>query len=178
MVEIIEFSDLRNRQRVKDGYLLWQKHFGVEFTIGTRLSDLSHPILANLAEPGEDSMYLLNAMIIGFSGLGTRTPFEHLDSPQQCRVIDIQLFLADQIRFEMLHRLGWLSHFPCGSYSFFHMVKEFDTVSKDCRDNPPELATSYKDFSSYAKLVDRDKQVFIRRLLPSALESFRKAFLS
>ena len=112
-------------------------------------------------------------MIIGFLGYGQFETFESLDSQIQSYVLDIHLFMADQIRFEMMFRLGWLDQFVGNQFSFFEMVKKFEHVKKTCQENPPQLAKDHSDYNDYRLLIDRDKQVFIRRMLSSALETFK-----
>ena len=88
-------------------------------------------------------------------------------------VMDIHLFLADQVRFEMLHRLQWLTSYPCIQYSLLEMVQDFDKVKVACLEKSPELAESHPGFEAYNKLAGGDKEVFIRRLIPQALETFK-----
>ena len=90
------------------------------------------------------------------------------------RVVDIHLFLADQLRFEMMQRLDWLLRYGGSNYSLLEMVQEFDTIKIKCRQNPPDLARSNPNYSEYTQLTDGDKEVFIRRLLQEALDQFKE----
>ena len=88
-------------------------------------------------------------------------------------VVDIHLFLADQTRFEMMHRLEWISTFEGGNYSLLSMVQEFEKIKTKCREHPPVLAESNPGYSTYTQLTVGDKEVFIRRMLQEALEIFK-----
>jgi hypothetical protein len=111
---------------------------------------------------------------MGILGLGPPTKFDYLPSEEQMRVVDIHLFLADQMRFEMMRRLEWLDSLPCQNTRIIEMVQDFDEVKTVCRDNPPGLAPSHPGYGSYQKLATRDKEVFIRQMLREALEKFQE----
>jgi len=55
------------------------------------------------------------------------------------------------------------------------MVKQFERVKQACQERPPQLAKDHPAYDDYRVLIDRDKQVFIRRMLSSALEAFKAA---
>jgi len=173
MAKIIPLDEYRIRSLLRAGYNQWQKKYKEEFNLTTGLADLSPATLCQLAEPGEASTTSLCSMIIGFLGYGDSETFESLDSRLQNDILDIQMFMADQIRFEMMHRLGWLDSFSGSRYSFFKMVTAFEHVFELCRKNPPKLAKDHPRYDEYRILVDRDQQVFIRRMLPAALEMFK-----
>ena len=61
---------------------------------------------------------------MGILGLGAAPKFNYLDREEQMMVVDIHLFLADQVRFEMMRRLGWLDNFTCERYRLLEMVQE------------------------------------------------------
>ncbi|MBR9979894.1 MAG: hypothetical protein KFF50_02595, partial [Desulfatitalea sp.] len=92
------------------------------------------------------------------------------------RVVDIHLFLADQVRFEMMRRIGWLARYGATQYPLFEMVRRFNEIQLACRQDPPALAPSHPDYPEYIALTHRDRDVFIRRLLPAALERFQQKF--
>lgn len=173
MADIVHLSDIRNQNALRAGFRLWHSRFGQRFSSNTCLQDLRPEILSQLAAPGDDSANLINALIIGFLELGQSAVFEDLEPRLQSRVLDIHLFLADQIRFEMMWRLGWLSTYSAGQLPLFDLVRQFDHVQKACQDYPPQLAATHSGYADYKKLVHRDQQVFIRRMLPSALEAFK-----
>ena len=110
---------------------------------------------------------------MGVLDLGPATKFNYLASEQQMRVVDIHLFLAEQMRFEMMRRLKWLAALPCQESSIIAMVQTYEQMRTKCRDNPPGLAPSHPGSEAYRQLATRDKEVFIRQLLREALEEFQ-----
>jgi len=172
MPKVVDLHDYRTKAIEQKAFGPWQKRFGEAYNIKTRLSDLSDRTLFILAQPGEHSTIGYYETIMGILVLGPATKFDYLASEEQMRVVDIHLFLADQIRFEMMRRLEWLDILPCQNISIIIMVQDFDRVKTECRDNPPELAPSHPGYESYQKLATRDKEVFVRQMLREALEKF------
>jgi hypothetical protein len=72
-----------------------------------------------------------------------------------------------------MRRLKWLAYLPCKTQGLVQMVQNFDTVKPACKATPPELAASHPDYDTYLQLADGDKEVFIRRMLQDALETFK-----
>ena len=173
MKKVIDLYDYRTKVVEQRAFGPWQKRFGETYDAKTRLSDLSDKTLYFLAQPGEDSSLAYYEMIMGILDFGPATKFNYLASEQQMQVVDIHLFLADQMRFEMMHRLKWLEALPCQNDSFVEMVQDFERVKTKCREKPPELSPSHPGHAAYQKLDTRDKEVFIRQMLREALEEFQ-----
>ena len=176
MAEIICLSDIRRQGALRDGFSAWNIQFSCSFALETCLKDLDHAMLRQLADPGEVSTRLINTMVIGFLELGTLS-FDELNQRQQSRIIDIQLFLADQIHFEMMLRLGWLTSYGGQKDALFDMVRCFDASRQHYQTSPPTLSPAFPEYNVYAALIDREKQVFIRRLIPGALNAFAQEFV-
>ena len=176
MAEIISLALYREQAAVRDGFRSWRTLFEEPLDAQTRLSDLGPKTLSYLAEPGEGGTAVLHAMIIGFSGHGAATPFDALDSNLQTRILDVFLFISDQIRFEMMFRLGWLEHFWGQQQPLFKMVTAFDDIKKRCSVHLPALARNHRDYEQYASLIERDQQVFIRRMFSSVSASFKEYY--
>jgi hypothetical protein len=175
MAKVIAIDDYRNLQALRAGYSQWRRKFDEEFNARTRLSELGPATLSCLAEPGDDSTAALHALIIGFLGYGLHDTFDSLDSRSQSYILDIHLLMVDQIRFEMMFRLGWLDYFIGNRFPLFEMVTEFERITLACKTHPPQLAKAHPGYKTYRHLIDSDKQVFIRRMLSLALETFKKA---
>ena len=172
MAEIILLSAYKEQTAIRDGFQVWRTLFKEPFDGETRLSDLRPETLSYLSQPGEASSYALHTMIIGFLGCGASKAFDELGSRLQCRIIDISLFVSDQIRFEMMMRLGWLEHFSGNQHALYQMVADFERVKAQCNAHSPTLSRNHGDYEKYAGLIERDQQVFIRRLFPAALTAF------
>ena len=174
MTKIVDLHHYRTQMVEQRAFGPWRKRFGETYDANTRLSDLSDKTLFFLAQPGEESSMAYYEIIMGVLDLGPATKFNYLASEQQMRVVDIHLFLADQMRFEMMRRLKWLDALYCQNNSFVEMVQDFERIKTSCSEKPPELAPFHPGQATYRKLAARDKEVFIRQLLREALEEFEK----
>ena len=174
MTKIVNLQTYRTKTMEQRGFGPWSKRFGELYNNETRLSDLPDKTLFFLAQPGEDSAVAYYELIMGVLGLGEGLEFYYIDKKDQLVIMDIHLFLADQIRFEMMHRLGWLGRFPCDQYAILEIVQHFDQVKIACKDKHPELATSHHNYETYRKLMRRDKDAFIRRMFREALNIFKE----
>ncbi len=158
----------------KKGFGPWRKRFGESYGEKTRLSDLADRTVYLLALPGEDSTVAFYELIMGILGLGHAPKFTYLENNDQMTVVDVHFFLADQVRFEMMCRLGWLDDPSAAKHRIIEMVRSFEKVKAFYKDNPPQLSAAHPDVEAYRLLHDRDREAFIRRLLPDALESFKE----
>ena len=174
MTKIVDLQTYRTRALEQRGFGPWQKRFGESFDSKTRIVDLSDSTLYYLAQPGESSSIAYYEFIMGILDLGTASKFHYLGNRDQMMVVDIHIFLADQMRFEMMRRLEWIRSFEGGKYSLLDMVQEFEKVKTKCRQHPPILSKSNSDYATYTELTSGDKDVFIRRMLQEALDAFKE----
>ena len=177
MTKIVNLQTYRTKTLELRGFGPWFKRFGELYNKGTRLSDISDKTLFSLAQPGEEGAVAYYELIMGILGLGEGLKFYYLDKKNQLMVMDIHLFLADQIRFEMMYRLEWLDSFPCDQHTLFDMVLYFDQVKTASKDKHPELSANHDGFEAYSKLTRGDKNIYIRKLFREALTSFKKRLL-
>ncbi len=133
---------------------------------------MSDKTLYFLAQPGEHCAVAYYEIIMGALDLGAAAKFNYLDAQDQMKVVDIQFFLADQMRFELMRRLQWITGFKAETYSLLEMIQDVNAVKAACDATPPELSASHPGHGEYKQLVPGDQQVFIRRLLPEALAAF------
>ena len=173
MAKIIPLDEYRELHLLRAGYCSWYRLFDDHFSVQTRPADLTNKTLSQLAEPGTKSTNALNALIIGFLGYGIGATFEVLDNRIQGYILDIELFIVDQIRFEVMNRLGWLGSFIGNRFCLFKMVRKFEQVKSICHAHPPKLSISHPAYKAYDKLIEQDQQVFIRRMLKDALMQFK-----
>lgn len=173
MTKIVDIQAYRTKVIEQRAFGSWEIRFGESYAINTKLSDLSDIVLDFLAQPGESSSVAYYELIMGILDLGPATKFNYLPNREQVRVVDIHLFLADQMRFEIMRRLKWLINLPCEKYGLLEMVQGFDTVKSGCKGTFPELAASHPDYPAYAQLPRSERESFIRRMLRDALETFK-----
>ena len=173
MSQVLDLSAYRSKQIEERAFGAWRKRFAESYGTETRVADFSDSTLYFLAKPGEETAMAYYELVMGILDLGNAPKFFYLDEVQQLRVVDIHLFIADQVRFELMRRLGWLSSFPGQEYTLVEMVQAFDATKADVRKRPIGLSPSHPDHGAFEKLTIEDKQVFVRRKLLKALEVFR-----
>jgi hypothetical protein len=173
VTKVIDLQAYRTKTAEHRGFQPWCKRFGESYGAETRLSDLSDRTLYFLARPGEETAMAFYELIMGILGLGQGPKFYYLPNAEQMMVVDIHLFLADQVRLEMMHRLGWLVSFCGEKYSLLDMVNGFEKLKAECHEKPPGLSRGQPDFEAYEPLTNGDKHAFVRRKLRQALEAFR-----
>ena len=174
MPKIVNLQTYRNKALVQKSFGPWQKRFGEVCHIETTLADLSDKTLYYLAHPGDKSSNAYYELIMGVLDLGTASKFHYLDNKNQLMVVDIHLFLADQVRFEMMRRLGWIESYPSEKNTLLKMVQKIDEIKAKYKGNPPKLVKSHPEYHAYQLLTAGDKEVFIRRMLREALELFKQ----
>ena len=177
MTKIVNIQAYRAKLLQQRAFGHWEKRFKESYNLKTRLSDLSDKTLYFLAQPGENSSIAYYELIMGILDFGPAVKFNYLPNREQMRVVDIHLFIADQVRFEVMRRLNWLAHLPCEKYNLVEMVQDFDKIKSVCKANPPELSESHPDNITYRQLAIGDKEVFIRRMLRDAIEAFKDRLL-
>jgi len=173
MSEVLDLTAYRSKLVEERAFGAWLKRFGESYGAETKVADFSDSTLYFLAKPGEETAVAYYELIMGILDLGKAPKFYYLDEVQQLRVVDIHLLLADQVRFELMRRLGWLTGFPGQEYTLLEIVQTFDTTKVEVRKEPIALSPSHPDYDVFDKLTIEDKQVFVRRKLLKALETFR-----
>ena len=174
MAEILEFHQQRRRLAAKKGFAAWTKRFSESFDENTTLENLSDSTVRTLIQGGEDSSLLLYELIMGIKRLGRGAQFHDLESEAKLAVTDVTLFLLDQVRFEAMRRLGWVEPSPAFRIPIPDLIEDLSTVYATMKSQTPELHPSHPRYREYQEAFEGDRPVFVRRLLPDALESFRE----
>ncbi|KPK26297.1 MAG: hypothetical protein AMK69_12400 [Nitrospira bacterium SG8_3] len=173
MSKVVDLQAYRVKSVEQRSFRLWCERFGESYGIKTRLAGLSDRTLYFLALPGEQTAVAYYELIMGILGFGEAPKFYYLPNTDQMMIVDIHLFVADQVRLEMMRRLGWLTSFAAQGYTLFEIVQAFEKIRAQCKEKPPTLSEAQPDFGLYNTLMHGDKEVYLRRKLREALETFR-----
>jgi hypothetical protein len=111
---------------------------------------------------------------MGSLGLGTGYDFESLPSETLLPLLDIYFILIDQVRFECMRRLNWVREIPFGNQPLIPLIRAFRQGSNLALIEPPKLSSGHPSFPTYAKLMDMEQRVFIRKLIPEAVAQFKE----
>lgn len=174
MAKIINFQVYRLELIAGKGFEPWERRFGEKYDAKTTSRDLSNQTLLRLASPGDESTIAFYDMILGILDLGSGDQFYYLENSDQLNVLQIHLFLADNLRFELMRRLGWLDYAPWKGMTLLKMVQDFNQLKTKAQEQSPILSKSHPDYIIYTTLVGGDRDAFIRLMLPDALAAFKK----
>jgi hypothetical protein len=172
MAVILELQHQRRRLKAKRGFEAWNKRFRESLDERACLEDLSDAMLQTLIQSNEGSSLLLYDLIMGFMRLGKGAKFPDLESRAKMAVMDISLFLLDQLRFEVMRRLDWVENSPVFRIPILDLVEQFAASYEAMKNQTPELLPSHPRYHEYKELFEGDRSVFIRRLIPDAIEAF------
>lgn len=173
MAKIVSLQSYRSKMLAQKVFGAWRQRFHEDFCAETILPEISDPTLLFLARPGDESAFAFYEIIMGALDLGSASHFYYLDKGEQLMVVDIHLFLADQVRYELMRRLGWLEDYFCRSIPLLDLIQTAQSLKSRARGNPPRLSAEHPEYHQFRDLISPDKEAFVRRLLPKALEAFQ-----
>ncbi|RLB40263.1 MAG: hypothetical protein DRH12_10285 [Deltaproteobacteria bacterium] len=173
MSRVIELEKARLNVAAKRGYRNWISAFEEEFSVDTKLGDLSVSTLAYLAQAQDKSTFYLYDLIMSLEGLGSGFEFNELAGDKKMAVIDRYLFVLDRIRFECMKRLGWLESYPGEDLTLVEMVARFQEVAPALHARIPILSREHPAYQTYSSLNSFDQETFIRKLIPKALRKIQ-----
>ncbi|UCG13421.1 MAG: hypothetical protein JSU72_02745 [Deltaproteobacteria bacterium] len=137
------------------------------------MSDLSDRTLLFLISPGDQNIFALYELVMGVRDLGGTFDFYQLEKAAKMEVIDISVYLLDQLRFESMRRLTWLESSGGPSLSIVELVEQYPRLAKRGPSSVPALAKSHPKYQTYMNLSDFERETFIRKQIPAAIEEFR-----
>ena len=174
MAVILDLQQQRRHLLAKRGFETWTRRFSDSFDEETCLEDLSDTTLRTLIQSEEASSMLLYGLIMGFMGLGKGAKFFDLESRARMEVMDISLFLLDQLRFEVMRRLGWVEPSPFCLVPLLDLVERFSTVYSGMKNQTPDLLKSHPRYREYQEVFEGDRAVFVRKMIPDAIQAFQE----
>jgi hypothetical protein len=174
VAQILEMREKKRQLTAKKGFQGWTRRFTESYDENTRLEDLSDSTLEVLIRGGEESSMPLYELILGVKGLGMGPRFYFMESGDKMAVMDITLFLLDQLRFEAMRRLGWVEDHPTFHAHLVDLVEQFTGRFSAIRNQTPPLSPGHPRYREYAETYEGDRSAFVRRLIPQVLEVFGK----
>ena len=174
MAEILDMQDQRRRLAANRGFAVWSKRFSASFDEHTTLEDLSDSALRILIQGGDDASLLLYELVMGVMKLGKGARFYDLEFPVKMEVMDLTLFLLDQLRFEVMRRLNWVEPTAFAAIPLVRLVDGFAATYAEMKNNTPRLLREHPRYPEYEEAFEADRAVFVRKLLPEALEQFEE----
>lgn len=172
MAEVLYLEDRRRRLAAKKGFRSWRQRFSGPFDETTRLEDLNDETLRSLIGGGEESETSLYELIMGAKGMGAGLRFHFLDGTEKIGVVDIAIFLLDQLRFEAMRRLRWIDGYPGFHIPLIELIEGYGVRFSEARHDTPALSPSHPRYGEYRGAFSGDRAVFVRRLIPDVIRTF------
>jgi hypothetical protein len=175
VAEIIDLERFRSKVAADQGFRSWLARFQEQFGPDTRLQDLSPSTLLYLATPGEENLFVFFDLVMGAQGLGGSLRFrlDDLDNDVKMKIMDTAFGMVDRVRFEVMRRLGWIAAAPAAA-PIIDLVRQAWRQGDGVGQETPVLAPEHPDYLAYARLNAMDRAVFLRRLIPRAVGTFRE----
>ncbi len=173
MSRVIDLEKGRLLVAVKRGYRNWETRFKESFGPETKLSHISPETLAYLAQGKDKGTFYIYDLIMNLQNLGSGFEFNELSPKKKMALIDQYLFVLDRIRFECMKRLGWLKSYPGEQYPLVELIVNFDKLAPSLEAEIPLLAQGHNSHEEYEAMTTNDKEAFIRKLIPKALEEIQ-----
>lgn len=173
MTQVIDLEEGRLLLAVKRAYRNWESRFKEEFGLDTRLSQISLKTLSFLAQGKDKGTFYLYDLIMNLQGLGSGFEFNELSPKKKMAIIDQYLFLLDQIRFECMKRLGWLTSYPGEDFTLVELIKQFYRLAPSLQAKVPILSRDHAGYEQYSAMNTYDKEGFVRKLIPDVLKEMQ-----
>lgn len=172
MEKVVDIKEYSHTKAVRRARKFWKNHFPEELTANTYLGDLCDNTILQLAQGREEVMAVIYDLIMGILDLGPGAKFDHLAGKDKMKVLDLALFLIDQIRWECLKRLNWVEGFAAEKYPLVELILDNKTIKADFKPHFPHLSPNHYDYEEFVRRKDIDGEAMIRALIPSALTAF------
>lgn len=173
MAKIIELEQYKKDKIGKRCFKYWNQHLKQSCSFFTQLRDLYDEDLLMLAAPGEESTVMFYMLIQSVHQENNTTLQDQPPTLSEIEKMDLHLYLADKVRLEMMVRLSWLKSYPQQELSVIDLVRQYHLHRLENYNSPPELSSRHPDYHQYQKLINREKELFIRKLFPKALNLFK-----
>ena len=166
--EIVDLDDYKLAKAAARGAPTFKGRLKVDLTPELTVGGLPDRALAFLVRSEPVVANYLQELITKILGLGRG--FDSLGQADRVRVIDAHLLLADQFRFEVMYRLGWVASYSDRETSLIRLIVA--PRARPLLQEPVQLSPNHPDYPEFKLRKDTDGQVVIRRLIPEAARLF------
>jgi len=173
MSRVVDLEEGRLNVAAKKGFRNWVSHFGENFGVRTKLSEVSLYTLSYLAQAKDKGTFYLYDLIMNLESLGSGFDFGEISAKQKMAVIDRYLFLLDRIRFECMKRVGWIDDYPGEELSILELVTRFEEVAPGLQAKVPSLNPAHPGYEKFSSLHSFDQEAYIRKLIPMVLKKLQ-----
>ena len=174
MDRVVDLADKLLEKKAKSAFALWPRRLEHQPSPDQRLDQLPGPVLQRLAELGPQAVLALYDLVLGARGWGRGEDFDGLPASQKMEALDVYLFLADQVRFELMRRLGWVEPSLAGERSMLDMALNWSQIKDQVGNCDPKLTKAYPRYGEVAPRLEYEPGAVLRSLIPEALFNFKR----
>jgi hypothetical protein len=172
--QVVDLSQARRAKEASAAFGRWEQRVGHTPAPGERLADLPPAVLSQLAELKHVATIALYDVVLGVRGWGPGERYPYLEPRAKLEALDAFLFLADQVRFELMVRLGWLSPTGVRAYSIIEMAKDYRRIAASEGQEPLKLTEAYPAYEQVRRRMHMEPEAVVRSLIPQALAAFKE----
>ncbi|MCB2191411.1 MAG: hypothetical protein KQI62_07595 [Deltaproteobacteria bacterium] len=171
--EVVSLAQARRDKEARAAFGRWERRLGFRPPADAALSELPDSVLHQLAELGHQATLALYDVVLGVRGQGPGEHYPDLEARLKLEALDVFLFLADQVRFEVMVRLGWLDPGPVRGASILEMAKDFHNFQAKAGRQPLRLTKAYPSYDQVERRMGLEPEAVVRSVIPQALEAFK-----
>ena len=173
MADFIDLAEFRLRKKAHQAYCRWQRRLNYTPEPDTALENLPDRVLMILAELDQGASVALYDLVLGVRGWGAGENFYGLPPDRKMQALDAYLFLADQIRYEMMRRLGWVEGLAGEGFSLLELAEKPGEIQSRADSMVPRLTPAYHRYPELESRLGFEPLAVVRSLTPEALRAFR-----
>lgn len=172
MADVIDFADFVGRRKGRQAFHRLLRRLGSDLGDLGRIRDLPDEVLLKMAEGGMEGSAILDELILAVHGIAA-THLREVSPAARMRFLDVSLFLIDQLRFEIMVRIGWVDPLPTRDIPLTDLIRSDGEALRRLRATP-SLKKGHPHHHRFRALLDPEKEAFLRKQIPVALELFRR----
>jgi hypothetical protein len=138
------------------------------------MADLPDSVLLRLAELDQQATLALYDLVLGVRDLGPGEGFPYLEAQAKVEALDAFLFLADQVRFDLMRRLGWVEGVAAEAYPLLDLAQRPKDIQSQFSPQVPRLSPDHHRYPELADRLRHEPAAVVRSLIPEALLVFRR----
>ncbi|MEW5912625.1 MAG: hypothetical protein AB1814_08720 [Thermodesulfobacteriota bacterium] len=174
MGRVVSLAQARAQKMAAASFGRWPQRVDHRPRPSDRLSDLPSHVLDALAQLKHQATLALYDVVLGVRGWGPGERFYYLEARPKLEALDAFLFLADQVRWDLMHRLGWLAEGPAQKYPILELARRNREIQAQFGPEPPRLTEDYPGFERVRRRLKMEPEAVVRSLIPQALAAFKE----
>lgn len=172
LAEIIRFQE-RTPEATKGRLLTqWALGMGCRISPVATVGELPDRLILVLAQSDPRGASVLEELVC-LIVLGRMQPVKALPPGMRMRILELSLFVLDLVRFECMTRLDWIEPQAARQVPLVEILSREPRELKELT-GPLRLKQDHPHFHRFEALPLMEREVFLRKMIPQAMEVFRR----